>query len=384
MTPDERGPTAELPAHQRRHDSSPPARSSPTRRRFLQSVGAGAIAATVATGPSFGQSAASAPFVEADGPQLVLDGEAIAFHGANNFWITDSFRGEAERIDALFEQFEEMNVDLLRTFIACEGGDGACYIPEPYEHSEAAYENLDYLIAAAAEHDIRLVLILADNWDHNGGADQYVDWIDGASEHGDFYANEDVKDLYRWHVEETLTRENTVTGLEYREDPTIAFWELCNEPRIEGDAFGEDPGYEERASILETWLTEMSELVADLAPNHLISSGMEGFYTREDRPEWFYNEWTGQDYLRHHDVDTIDVCSFHWYPYHWDVPLEYGTTWIEEHVRDAHELLEKPAYFGEFNVNADSGLDARNSFLTEWYAAADAYDCDATTIWQIV
>ncbi|MCU4740633.1 fibronectin type III domain-containing protein [Natronoglomus mannanivorans] len=359
----------------------------PTRRRFLRGIGASALVGTIGIGST--QVAAQTDpesFVETDGTQFVVDGEPIYFHGANNFWITDAYRGTEDRIDALFEQFEEMGINFLRTFVTCEGGDGDCYILEPYEHSEGAFETLDYIVARAADHGIRLTLILADNWDHNGGIPQYVEWIDSADHHGDFYVDENARELYRWHVEEVLTRENTITGREYREEPSIAMWELCNEPRLEGDAFGEgeDPGYEERASILEDWIEEMSGFIKEFDANHLVSTGMEGFYTREDRTEWFYNEWTGQDFVRHHSIDTIDACSFHMYPYHWNFPLEYGATWVREHVEDAHEEVGKPGYCGEFNVNRESGLEARNRYLEEWYETLDATDADAAMIWQIV
>ncbi|AWB26773.1 twin-arginine translocation signal domain-containing protein [Halococcoides cellulosivorans] len=368
-----------------------------TRRQFLKTVGVGAAAGLIGTASS--ASAAEGSFVRRDGADLLVDGSEVSLHGANNFWITDSFRGTPDRVDSLFAMFEEMNIDMVRTFAACEGGaeDGACYIPEPYTHDPAALEMLDYVIDSAKRHGIRLNLVLADNWDHNGGIAQYVDWVDGAEVHGDFFDNEDVKDLYKWHVEDLLTRTNSVTGVEYREEPAIMSWELCNEPRIEGDAFGEgnDPGGEQRAQILEDWLGEMAAFVKELDPNHLVSSGTEGFYTREDRTGWYYSDWTGQDFERHHAVDGIDLASFHMYPYHWNIPKDYCSTWIREHVHTAHEVLDKPVYMGEFNVNVSgrSGaqcdsppaqVDERNDYLDEWYRVADAYDVDAATIWQIV
>jgi hypothetical protein len=36
-----------------------------------------------------------------------------------------------------------------------------------------------------------------------------------------------------------LTRRNTITGIEYRNDPTIFAWELINEPRCMSDASGD-------------------------------------------------------------------------------------------------------------------------------------------------
>ncbi|MFB6162082.1 MAG: hypothetical protein ABEJ86_01395 [Halococcoides sp.] len=367
-----------------------------TRRQFLATVGAGAGAGLI--GASSSVTAAEGDFVRRNGSELLLDGAPIALHGANNFWITNSARGTQTRVDSLFAMFEAMNIDLVRTFASCEGSSqGKCYMPEPYTHDQAALEMLDYVIDSANRHGIRLNLVLADNWDHNGGIAQYVDWVDSAEYHGDFFRNEDVKDLYKWHAEDLLTRTNSVTGVEYRNDPAILSWELCNEPRIEGDAFGEgnDPGNEKRASMLEDWFGEMAGFVHDLDGNHLVSSGTEGFYTRPDRTGWYYSDWTGQDYERHHAVEGIDLASFHMYPYHWNIPKDYCSTWIREHVHTAHENLDKPAYMGEFNVNVSgrSGSNCedppaqvteRNQYLREWYRVADAYDLDAATIWQIV
>ena len=40
-------------------------------------------------------------------------------------------------------------------------------------------------------------------------------------------------------LQTVLTRRNTITGIEYRNDPTIFAWELINEPRCMSDASGD-------------------------------------------------------------------------------------------------------------------------------------------------
>ncbi len=53
-----------------------------------------------------------------------------------------------------------------------------------------------------------------------------------------------------------------------RDDPTILAWELCNEPRCEGDFSG---------SILLDWVESSAEFLKSLDPHHLLTIGAEGF-----------------------------------------------------------------------------------------------------------
>ena len=45
-------------------------------------------------------------------------------------------------------------------------------------------------------------------------------------------------------------------------------WELCNEPRCEGDFSG---------SILQDWVEQQAEFLKSLDPFHLLTIGAEGF-----------------------------------------------------------------------------------------------------------
>ncbi|WP_338007528.1 glycoside hydrolase 5 family protein [Natronoglomus mannanivorans] len=360
------------------------------RRRFMKTVGAGALVGSLGLGSTTGAASADMDsFVETDGTEFVVDGEPVYFNGTNNFWITDDSAMSEGRIDDCFQLFADLGIDLVRMWAHGEAKEGPLTLqPEPGEHNEEALELHDYAIETAKEHGIRLIVCLVDNWEHEGGMLQYAEWTGGSSrEH--FYTDDEARDLYMNHVETIVTRENSISGVEWRNDPTIMMWELANEPRLEGDDTEDGGDFErgdvgEHREILGNWFTDMSAYIKDLDDNHLVSTGSEGHYYGHWSDDYPYGDWDGQDYIEHHAIDTIDAASFHWYPDHWDMELDHGTQWITEHVEDAHQQLGKPAYLGEFNVNIDNGLETRNEYLEEWYDVADEVDANAVLPWQVV
>lgn len=350
-----------------------------------------ALGITGVTGVSGMATARSVPnqssldsFVGTQGTDFVVDGESVYFNGTNNFWLTDDGSGSEQRIDQVLALFDEMGINLVRTWAHGEAKDGELTLqPEPGVHNEEALQLHDYLVETAKEHGIRLIFALVDNWEHEGGMLQYAEWTGGETRHH-FYTDETARELYMNHVETMVTRENHISGIEYRNDPTIMLWELANEPRLERDGAidGEFEGDEHR-QVLGDWIADMSAYVKSLDSNHLVSTGSEGFYYGAGE-EYPYGEWDGADYVAHHQIDTIDACSFHWYPDHWEMALDHGSQWIQEHVEDAHQQLDKPVYLGEFNVNIDNGLETRNDYLEEWYDTLDQYDGNAVLPWQVV
>lgn len=59
---------------------------------------------------------------------------------------------------------------------------------------------------------------------------------------------------------------NTVTGVAYRDDPTIFAWELINEPRVSSDGSGD---------TLQAWIEEMSAGIKAVDPHHMVTTGVE-------------------------------------------------------------------------------------------------------------
>jgi mannan endo-1,4-beta-mannosidase len=339
-------------------------------------------------------------FVNRDGTALTLNGESFYFSGTNNFWLADPWTSK-EAVTNFFEAAEELGVTTVRTWLFCalSKQDAPHPLQPTTEHvrdgtiTEAAGEHFDHVIDQAAKHSIRLIFPLTNYWGAYGGMDAYLKASDTASDDyatADFYTDEDAQEYYRKFVETMLTRENTITGVQYKDDPTIMVWELANEPRAPKSAF--DDGVS-NVDVLGDWIADASTYIKSIDDNHLVSTGSEGFYA--DNPAYVYTRqgWEGQSFTNHHAIDTIDVCSLHLYPTSWgksDVE-EFGTHWIREHVQDAREEVGKPVYLGEFGVEvprnqiggaAPEEMERRNRIYDEWYGVLDDMDANGALVWQ--
>jgi mannan endo-1,4-beta-mannosidase len=322
-------------------------------------------------------------FIQTDGTAFVCDGEPMYFNGTNNFWLTDPESADATIVESRLQLYEELGLNLVRTWAYGEGQTSQCVQPAPGEYSEAAFEHLDYLIAKADEHGIRLVLALTDYWDHYGGIPKYAEWA-GLDEKDEFYDDERAQQLYRDYVEYVLTRENTVTGREYRNEPAILAWELANEPRCCNRV--------NNVAVLQQWIEETAAYIAGIDDNHLVSTGIEGFDNRADSSDEFANGTHGTDFVANHEVEDIDICSAHLYPHNWGVSVERANEYLEYRARVAREEIGKPFHLAEFNWTVDARLDdtsisptaKRAEVLSGWYDILAEYDAGAATIWMLV
>jgi len=49
----------------------------------------------------------------------------------------------------------------------------------------------------------------------------------------------ECRSAFKNYVKKIINRRNTITGVLYRDDPTIMAWDLANEPYVLGDASGD-------------------------------------------------------------------------------------------------------------------------------------------------
>jgi hypothetical protein len=164
-----------------------------------------------------------------------------------------------------------------------------------------------------------------------------------------FYTNVDTRRLYREQLERLATRRNTVTGVFYRDDPTIFGWELINEAQAVTGRWDER----------REWIAEMSTYLKSLDPNHIIAPGDWGYRTAAERREW----------LGDHRLPDIDYCDVHNYPRQDGDSFVDSPTALREFIDNraaAAFSLQKPLVFGEFGM----AVDGYNGFSqNEWLRA---------------
>eukprot|EP00475_Leptophrys_vorax_P025169 TRINITY_DN35194_c0_g1_i3.p1 TRINITY_DN35194_c0_g1~~TRINITY_DN35194_c0_g1_i3.p1 ORF type:complete len:282 (+),score=18.43 TRINITY_DN35194_c0_g1_i3:309-1154(+) len=213
-------------------------------------------------------------------------------------------------------------------------------------------------------------MALTGNWDDYGGKQQYVTWSKAAggsppSNDTAFFVDPLARTFYKAFVKALVLRRNTLTGVLYRDDPTIFGWELINEPRVYSDPSGD---------VLQAWVTEMAAYVKTLDPHHLLSIGSEGFYgpsTPARAAQLNAEPWmatVGTDFIRNHRVPGIDIASVHVYANSrysaptWPAKLAYFRAFVQGHIDDGDNVLRMPVVMGEFGpdgVKTPDGTLAR-------------------------
>ena len=313
-------------------------------------------------------------FVYTDGARFMIDAKPFRFVGAN---VAVMYRDEDRaRMPETFQQAARLGIKVVRVWAAGEGGpDDVKPIADfndwprthyfrlkPGEWNEEQFVFLDRVIAEAARNGLRVQLCLTNWWRDTGGVTQYLRWagIDGADDdkypYGInkekamlFYSNETARRLYREHVEKIVTRRNTVSGVMYRDDPTIFGYELMNEAQCLTGRWAER----------RAWIAEMSSYLKSLDPDHPVAPGDWGYRSAAERREW----------LADHALPNVDYCDVHIYPRDdTDSFVDSGKAlgeFIQNRVAAAVSV-RKPLVLGEFGM---SGEGYKGLSPADWYRA---------------
>ena len=286
-------------------------------------------------------------FVQRNGSQLSLNGEIFRFAGANIYWlgldenVRDEFGNPHNyptqfRIDDALRTAHEMGANVVRSFAVLSVGCELCIQPSTGVFNEAAFESFDYALKQAREYHIRFILPLVDNYHYyHGGRRNYTDW------HGipadNFYTNPVVIEDFKKHIAFVLNHVNPLTGLAYKDDPTIMAWETGNE--LQSDS----------AWAYTSWTREIANYIKSIAPNQLVADGRSALSA----------------YTTHLDMDalalkSVDMVSGHYYP----LDAAFLNTDLEQ-ARQAGKVF----FVGEYDWTDTSGQRAQASMIQDGQAA---------------
>ncbi|EEF52605.1 mannan endo-1,4-beta-mannosidase 7 [Ricinus communis] len=300
--------------------------------------------------------AADDGFVSTKGVQFMLNGSPFYANGFNAYWLmyfaTDN--SMRNKVSSVFQEARNHGLTLARTWAFNDGQDRALQY-SPGSYNEQAFQGLDFVISEAKRNGIKLVLSLVNNYESFGGKKQYVNWArsqgQSISSDDDFFTNSVVKGYYKNHIKTVLTRRNSITGVAYKDEPTIMAWELMNEPRCTSDPSGK---------TIQTWITEMASYVKSIDSNHLLEAGLEGFYGQSSSEKQHYNPnfQIGTDFVANNQIPDIDFATVHSYPDQWlpsaddESQQSFLNDWLNNHIQDAQNILHKPVLFAEFGKSS--------------------------------
>ncbi|KAI3464928.1 hypothetical protein Pfo_021591 [Paulownia fortunei] len=315
-------------------------------------------------------------FIRTEGVHFMLNGSPFYANGFNAYWLmyVASDPSQRNKISSAFQEAANHGLTIARTWAFKDGG----YSPlqySPGSYNEQMFQGLDFVISEARKSGIKLILSLVNNYEDSGGKKQYVNWARNQRQNilsdDDFFTNSVVKGYYKNHIKAVLTRQNSIMGIAYKDDPTIMAWELMNEPRCTTDPSG---------STIQAWIAEMASYLKSIDRNHLLEAGLEGFYGQSDAHKQQNNLHfqVGTDFLTNNQIPDIDFATVHSYPDQWltnqsdEAQLSFLNDWLNSHIQDAQTILQKPLLFAEFGKSSkDSGYTTykRDELFSTVYSA---------------
>ncbi|KAI9468673.1 glycoside hydrolase superfamily [Zychaea mexicana] len=287
--------------------------------------------------------------VNEDGTGFTRFGKPYMIRGANywqgiNLGAEECFGGDRERMETEIKQMADMGISNVRVMAASEGPDDQPYrmrpslMYKPGEYREEIFVGLDYLMDVLDRYNMTAVMTLNNFWHWSGGFSQYVAWITG-DENIPYPVNNTGWDEFTAYTAQFYNNSDIApTAQKIYKDHIKT---LANEPQ-QGPAW---------------WFEETGTFIKELAPNHLVSVGLE---SKEDE----------FDFLRAHDHDVIDYTTCHLWVENRGVydpskedsindALTYGADFLTKTSGWAVDL-GKPIVMEEFGMARDAWLQPNN------------------------
>lgn len=311
----------------------------------------------IVTPPHSGH-AASSNFVTRDpgGRGLMLNGAPFRFAGANIYWlgtgVSQSGVTYNQQVSSILQVASAnpsngMSGTVVRAHtlgISAGCGNDTCVEPTlgNIPQSSTAFSRIDYVLSIAAQDHLHLIIPFVDYWDYGpGGIDTWLSWhgfATGISNYGPFFTNATIIHDFETYIGAILNHVNSLTGVAYKNDPTILAWE-------EGNEINNAPS---------SWISTIATYIKSQDPNHLVSYGSQ-FGLQQ-------NNSLG--------VSNIDIEDAHYYP--------MNTSQMQGDAQTVYNT-GKVYYVGEFGWNQGDLA----GYLSAMQATNQGYLVSGDTYWSL-
>jgi endo-1,4-beta-mannosidase len=195
------------------------------------------------------------------------------------------------------------------------------------------WQYVDAMLATLRGHGQRAILVLADQWKGQPCTDSTTNRTLSWYQTG-YRSTVEGATTYRDWVAQIVTR--------YRNDPTVAFWQLVNE----ADARNGDGSCSEATArtALRAFADDVAGLIKSIDDNHLVSLGTTPGQCGSNEA----------DFAAVHAGPDIDICDYHDYRYPYS-PMGNTDAWNGVQVSiDRCRALGKPLFMGELGMGFSS------------------------------
>jgi mannan endo-1,4-beta-mannosidase len=341
---------------------------------------------SVQTTPTPGESFQNKGFVYAQGNQFFLNGQPFFCSGTNAFYAGLKWIMSDNEVAVMMKEQAARGVTAMRVF-AFSSFDSVpeSIMPSFGEYNEEAIRRLDLMLLSMAKYGIRAIMVLSNYWDFLGGMQDWVDQKYGPGQPLElFYTDAFLRQQYKDYVKTIITRTSTLTGLKYKDDPTIMAWVLANEPRAPN--FEKDRGLKPGEMICN-WVKEMSNYVRSLDSNHMVSVGDEGMRVDGDGSglhAWINDGYEGVDFVC--NLQYADFATLHAYPDAWGMSADGGYKWLgENYIKDRKQIADKankPIIFEEYGMRRGY-LPSRDPLFRYLQGQANQNQYACTLVWAV-
>ena len=275
----------------------------------------GAIGVIGIAGQSAAQASHNDEFVKRAGTRLTLGGESYRYSGPNIEWLGIEAYGPDDsmgprypshlEIDDVLDTAAMMGARVVRSQTMGDSvGCDLCIEPRAGVFNPQAFQSIDYAIKAAHERGLRLIITLAGDCSNCalGGIGEYLAW-NSQHDFKQFFTNPQIIAAFEQHIGALLNHRNALTGIAYKDDPTILAWENCNVCGL--GALG--PDFTSNPEPYLRWINTVGSYIKSIDKNHLY----------EDNSGLFlFNPGAL-------DAKTTDIVTAEYYP-HWDALFGFG------------------------------------------------------------